>query len=294
MPDDDTIRYSQLLNRLVIDLETTEGLGHVDTLLVDLKQSQIEGIVCRTGFLGREKLTFAWAQLENIGEDSLVVRSQTEAGRRQLAAAQPVIGLEIWTDTGNQAGHIADYELNRQTGEVIQYLFALGGMRELTEGLYGLSPDSILSAGRKRMMVTAGAVERAEPATAGLTQKATQATEFLKADYAQTRQDWKSWVQGAQVLADKVQQHTQKLKDYTQEHLPELTDQVQDKAQQVRDQVQKRVSQAKDRLNQSGLTTPFESDSSSPEAIDIQSFEVWEEDEADPPRPQDSNASSKP
>lgn len=292
MTDDALLRHSQLLNRLVIDYDTTEELGIVDTLLVEAQRAQVTGIVSRAGWLGRQQQTFAWSQLVSIGKDSVLIHAQPAAERADGNAAQEMIGLEVWTDSGDKAGHIADYLFDRQTGAVTLYLFQQG-LRELTEGLYGLSPEAILSVGRKRMMVSAAAVEQAEIQSAGLNQRAAQAADFLRADYRQTRQDWSALKQGAQSWFGKLQQQTQKLSEYTQENLPELTEQLQEKTQQARNQVRQRVDQLKDRLQQTGLTPPGGAFAEPPDTLDIEAFEVWEEDPTAAPSSEDAGRRSE-
>jgi uncharacterized protein YrrD len=284
MVDQDRLRHSQLLNRLVIDYDTTEAIGLFDTFLVEAKPSQITGIICKTGRLGHRKQTFAWSQVLSIGNDSILIRTRPAADRPPDSAAQEMIGLEVWTDSGDKAGHVADYLFDLKTGAVTLYLFQ-EGLRELTEGLYGLSPEAILSVGRRRMMVAADALAQAEIYAAGLNQRAAQAADFLKSDYEQTRQDWSVLKQGAQTWLGKLQRQTQKLSEYTQENLPELTEQLQEKTQGVRDQMRQRVDQLKDRLQQTGLTPPGDALADQPDTLDIEAFEVWEEDPAAAPEP---------
>lgn len=296
MTDDATIRYAELLNRLVIDVDTTEEMGHVEGLLVDLKRAHVEGMVCKAGLLGRQKETFAWSQVTSIGQDSLVVRATAREPMNQdsrdtqdrIAAAQNAIGLEVWTDTGDQVGHIADYVIEPKTGAVVQYLFAAEGLRELTDGLFSFAPSAILSAGRKRMMVTASAAEGAEVYQVGLNQRAAQTADFLKSDYAQTQQDLDTLVKGAKSLAEKLKQRTRQLSDYTQETLPELTEQLQDRTQGIRDRMQKQVEDVKDRL-QKTRPSLFDTDDSKTDTIDIAAFEVWEDDPVSPDEPASPN-----
>ena len=273
-PAPDLLRHSALQDRMVLDYNTTETVGTVETLLVDVKQGQVAGILCKTGLIGRQKQRLSWSQLETIGGDSLVVRGQAEVDPAQLTAAQPAIGLEVWTDTGNKAGHIVDFQFSRTDGEIVWYLFTAEGFKERGEGLYGLKPNDILSAGRKRIMVAAAAVEQAEVKTEGLTQQAGQAPEVMRADDSHPPQDWQSLVQGAKLFGKKVQQRAQELRDYTQEHLPEITEQIQDQTQQAGNTVQKRVEDIRNRLQDKTSST----DKASTETIDLESFEVWEDD----------------
>jgi sporulation protein YlmC with PRC-barrel domain len=298
-PNNLTIRHSELCNQLVIDYDTLEEVGTLDNLLIDVKRSQVEGLVCKSGLLGRQKQTFAWVNLAKIGQDSILLKAATlltETASAALAAAQPIVGLEVWTDAGNRVGYIADFQLHRETGTIGLYLFAFGNavntvteeLQELTSGLYGLAPEAILSAGRKRIMVTEQAIDQAQMVAPGLkqklSQKTSQAADFLQADYDQTQQDWQALVENAQIWKDKLQQQTQKLSGYTQENLPEVTQQLQAQSQKVRQQVQKQVTHWADRLKSGpakGLfNTPSNQRQESADTIDIQAFEVWEEDES--------------
>ena len=280
MPDPsaaELLRHSSLQDRMVLDYDTTETVGTVETLLVDIKQGRVEGLVCKIGLIGRQKEPLAWSQLESIGADSLVVRSQAGHNTERLAVAQSALGLEVWTDAGNKAGRIVDFQFSHDAGEIIWYLFAAEGIKEMGDGLYGLKPSDILSAGRKRIMVSAAAAEQAELKTDGLNQKAAQAADFVRADYSQTQQDWQSLVQGAKLFGKKVQQRAQELKDYTQEHLPEITEQIQDQTQQAGNTVQKRVEEIRGRF-QGAKTASSPNPKGQETPIDLDTFEVWEDD----------------
>jgi uncharacterized protein YrrD/gas vesicle protein len=299
-PDDLTICHSELCNQLILDYDTLEEIGLLENLLIDIKHSQVEGLVCKAGLLGRQKQTFAWANLAKIGQDSILLKPSqppSEAITATLTAAQPIVGLEVWTDAGNRAGYITDFQFHRQTGVISLYLFSFGTttntvteeLQEFTSGLYGLLPETILSAGRKRIMVTEQAIAQAQIVAPGLkqklSQKTAQAVDFLKADANQTQQDWQNLVQNAQTWKTKLQQQTQKLSDYTQDNLPEVTQQLQEKSQQVRDQVQKQVTNWSDRFKDIPGKGLFKAqpkqrpDAANADAIDIQAFEVWEDEE---------------
>ncbi|MEO1592055.1 MAG: PRC-barrel domain-containing protein [Cyanobacteria bacterium J06632_22] len=270
----DLLRHSSLQDQMVLDYDTTETVGTVDLLLADIKQGRVEGLVCKAGLIGRQKEQIAWPQIESIGTDSLVVRLQAGANQVGLDAAQSAIGLEVWTDAGNKAGHIVDFQFSRGDGEIVWYLFTAEGLQSAGDGLYGLQPSDILSAGRKRIMVSAAAAEQAPLRTEGFNQRAAQAAEFVRADYSQTQQDWQSLVSGAKRFGKKFQQRAQELKDYTQDHLPEITEQLQGQTQQASHTVQQRVEDIRNRFQKQTAST----NSDTTETIDLDTFEVWEED----------------
>ena len=268
--DVDLLRHSTLQDRLVLDYDTTESVGAVEALLVDVKQGRVEGLVCKAGLMGRQKERLSWGQLASIGTDSVVVRSHPSSGSERLMAAQPAVSLEVWTEAGNIAGQIVDFQFARNSGEVVWYLFAPEGSTALGDGLYGLRPSDILSAGRKRVMATAAAIEQADRIADGLPPVTAPSPEFLQ-DGSPTPQDWQSLVKGAKQLGQTVQQRAQELKDYTQGHLPELTEQLQGQTQQASNTVQKRFEKIRSQFQQQDTDR-------SPDPIDLDSFEVWEDD----------------
>lgn len=283
---DTIIRQSQLLGRLVMDYDTTEEVGQVDQLWVDVKSSQVRGLTCKSGFWGRDQQRFGWKQLKNIGHDGILVEG--ERGKRShavgdripdLDAAQPMIGLEVWTDAGDRVGHLVDFCLDIRTGTVTRYLFA--AERDATEGVYGLPAAALVSAGRKRIMVGAEAVEQAELYADGLN----PSTADPSSEFDPT--DWRSFAKGAQSLAEQLQTQAERV---SQQNFPELADQLREKTQQVKDQMQQRVSEAKDRLQSSQFQRPepFSPQASkakgkAKETIDIEAFEVWEDDGEESP-----------
>ncbi|MEL7509809.1 MAG: PRC-barrel domain-containing protein [Cyanobacteria bacterium J06554_1] len=275
MADESVLRRGALFGRLVLDYNTTNELGLVDDLLVDLAQGQVVGLLCKGALWQRQRPAYSWEHVTNIGKDSIVIHAP--GAEMPNAAAQPMVGLEVWTDTGNCVGQIVDYRFERQ-GIVIQYLFAQSDQ----PGLYGLAPDAIISAGRKRIMVSALSVEQAA---------------YFADEAPPDQQDWQIAAQTtAQSLADQVQQRAQGLSDYAQERwltedlnqqLQSTTRQLQDRTQGLRSQFNQQVSKAKERLSplnkalENTLENTFDkfSDQTDPPAIDVDSFEVWEDDD---------------
>ncbi len=54
------IKRSDLINRLVLGYSTTEELGRVKQLWLDVKTHQVRGLTCASGLLGHAKHSFAW------------------------------------------------------------------------------------------------------------------------------------------------------------------------------------------------------------------------------------------
>lgn len=255
----------------MLDYDTTDELGLVDNLLVNVAQNQVVGIVCQGPVWQRQRPVYGWGQIANIGADSIVLHTRNP--QTPVAAAQSMVGLEVWTDMGNCVGQVVDYGFERQ-GRVVQYFFA----RPEQPGLYGLATDAIISAGRKRIMVSAQAIDQAPHS----------------ADDVVPESQWQT--ASAQSLADQVQQRAQGWSNYAQEHwLPEdfneqlqsKGQELQDKTQGLRSQLNQQVSNAKKRLKplNRALENTLENtldklgEPQDTPKIDLDSFEVWEDDD---------------
>ncbi len=215
------IRQGELIGRRMMAYETTEEMGVVDHLLVDVKQSHTVGLSYKAPGLLARKQSLSWSQLVKIGRDSLVVKTQeieSDSATATLAAAQNMTGLEVWTDGGDHIGKIVDLCLNADTGKVEQYLFALhyspsDNLSSSEEGpdtsvsddatnvdkpddasdtptpeapttVYVIEPSAIISAGRKRMMIAEEDAQRAQAYAQLLIVNPVQSV-------SQPRTDWK-------------------------------------------------------------------------------------------------------
>ena len=321
------IRQGELVGMGLMAYETTEEVGAIAHLLVDMAQAEVVGFACKaggplSGVLGRTQ-AMSWAQLVKIGRDRIIIHTavpSSEAVENQLAAAQNVTGLEVWTDGGDHIGRVVDFCLEVETGKVQQYLFALNLRDEEppeedveTVEVFAIAPATIISAGRKRMMIAEEDARRAQPYGQRLAVKPDQAERALNwgGEPLPVPTDFNEVIQGAQSFAgkvsDRVKQQAKKFSDeqfargqgaeepYGEGSLPEITEQLQAKSEQVKRRMQKQFEQAKKqvegKLNESPmgrsvsekLGERFEKfvrpQSAQPEEpIDVDAFEVWEED----------------
>lgn len=325
-----TIRQGELVGREVMAYETAEAVGTVEHLLVDVKQSQVVGLMCKTaGLLGR-KQSLSWSQLVNIGRDCLVIHSEMSAefaaAEDRLAAAQDMTGLEVWTDGGDQLGQVVDLCLDLETGVVQQYLFTLNHSDQPAEAdldddfeadepavatvsTYAIAPQAIISAGRRRMMVAEEDARRAQPYEQPLNLRAaanSRSTDWrpepleMPADLGELLQKGQSF---AEKMTERVKQQAKRFNDDRVAHqdrpdadaLPEITEQLQAKTDQVRQQMQQRFTKAKgqldhqleDRLSKTPLGRSLSerlnklgrSQETPTDPIDVEAFEVWEDDD---------------
>ncbi len=295
------IRQGELVGMGLMAYETTEEVGTVDHLLVNVAEAVVVGFACKAsgplgGVLGR-KQSVSWAQLVKIGRDRIIIHTAvppSEMVENQLAAAQNVTGLEIWTDGGDCIGQVVDFCLEVETGKVQQYLFALNLRADTppqenleepavlepeTVEVLAIAPATIISAGRKRMMIAEEDARRAQPyeqrLAIGGSSKPERASD-RRADWRSEQlpipSDFNDVLQGAQSFAGKVTERVkQQAKKFSDEQfsprrrpgqaqsnaLPEITEQLQAKTEQVKQQMQQRFEQAKgqveDKLNDSAV-----------------------------------------
>jgi uncharacterized protein YrrD len=358
------IRQSELVGRAMMAYETAEDVGMVEYLLVDVKSAQVMGLMCKgLGLMGR-KQPLSWSRLVKIGRDSLVVHTEAApvaTHESQLAAAQNMTGLEVWTDGGDHIGRVVDLCVDRATGEVQQYLFALNQVIQhqviqpnaalvtLPEAnasvskpsgadgsvsgasvsgasvsgaeeaviVYAIAPQSIISAGRKRLMIAEEDAQPSRPYGPPLMLKPTASStpSWRPEQMPEMPTDFGELLQKGQSFAGKVsEQVRQRAKQFTDEKLarpefveadslPDITEQLQAKTAQVKQQMQAQFKKASkkaretaqdqmdgglaDRLSSTPLgrslgkrLDKFKRPAAEPqsEPIDVASFEVWEDD----------------
>ncbi|MEM9007828.1 MAG: hypothetical protein AAGE59_30490 [Cyanobacteria bacterium P01_F01_bin.86] len=273
--DATSIRQSELHDRLVIDIETTEELGNLAHFLVDVRHHQVEGFVCRSGFLGRDKTPVMWVQVESVGQDSILVRRSGSTITARFDAALVIDGQAVWTNTGNNVGHLADYCLNLQTGAITRYIFTAPGWQGLKEGLYSFDPAAVVSAGRKRMMVQQTALENAPQFLPGVQDRVAG---VLQQDVERTREDLQGAVDGTRAVAEEVQQRAQTLTEQARSQVGQLFGEAKKRGRRLRHQLNDSVAdvtanlqdKAKGKAEQIPGTT-----------IDVESEAVWPEEDAE-------------
>ena len=276
------IRQSELRNRLVIDLETTEELGKLAHFLVDVKNHQLEGFVCRSGLLGRDKTPVMWVQVESIGQDSILVRRSGNVITARFDDALLVEGQAIWTDTGNNVGKLADYCIDVKTGAIAQYIFTAPGWQGLTEGLYSFEPTAVVSSGRKRMMVQQAALANAPQFVPSMQDRVAG---VLQQDVDRTREDLQGAVDTTRAAAEQVQQRAQELTEQARSQFGQLFGEAKRRSRQLRSQVNDRVADVAADLQDKtkGKVEPL-----SGTTIDVESEPVWPDEAETSPNSNDT------
>lgn len=242
------LKHSDLLDRLVLDPKTAESLGRVGQLWFDPTTHHVLGFSCKGGVLGLGRHRYAWSQIESIGSEGIMVSIFDTEEPRKPSSVEPVIEAEVWTDTGNKAGMLIDYRIHRTTGAVIDYLFTADGWGGLTHGVYALPPAAVVSMTRKRVVARATAIQQAELYAPGITQKISQAKDFIQDDYARTKQDISGVVLGTQAIANQLKEKISGVAGQVQDSTERLTEQAKVTLSDNASQVQQVAEQAKEKI----------------------------------------------
>lgn len=236
---ENTVQQSALLGRLILDRQTTDKIGQVKEFWSHADLHQVTAIVAESGFLGHKVQYLRWAQVDAIGEDSVLVSLSADASGEPPKGSEVVIGHELWTDAGNQVGKLTDYCFDLQTGAITAYLFMSNGWQGIADGIYMLMPQAVVSIGAQRVIAQEALVKASEQFSEGLKGRLNQVTEFFREDYAQTMQDMAALKATGQSTVAQVQAKTQ-----------EATEQVQEVTQQATTAAQSLIGDAQSRLQQ--------------------------------------------
>ena len=323
---DETVRQGELVGKGLMAYETTEEVGSVEHFLIDVKRSHTLALAYKSPGLIARKQSVSWQSIAKLGGDRILIHTEpTEPATNEadLAAAQNMSGLEVWTDGGDRIGTIVDIRIEKATGKVKQYLFELEheqaeaetAEQELSVNVYPIEPQMIISAGRKRLMIAEEDAKRAQANGEVIARSLVQTTASppipplpseLPTDFG------KLFQQGKSIAEKATQQAREKAKQFTEERLanqdfveadslPDITEQLQAKTAQARQQIQQQLGKAAEkaekakeqidgRLGKSSFGRSLGSslnqaigkfkrpDESESEPIDVDAFEVWEDD----------------
>lgn len=247
----EVVKHSELLNQLVIDLNTMEELGRINALWMHPLAHRVLGFICNSGLLGTKKLVFNLAQIKTLGANSILVNAKpVETDNRKVRQLETLLNCEVWSDAGNKTGDITDYLFNLKTGAITQYLLVSNRWGGLASGVYLLPSSQILSIGSKRVLVSAAAVQTLSVEREGIKQKLAKAGNLLKQDYMQATQDLQTLAQQAQSTTKGAKERTQALAEQAKEKVQTINDQfkqgTQTLSKQAKQKGQNLVEQVKE------------------------------------------------
>lgn len=285
----------ELLRRLPIDLDTTESFGPITEVWVDPRGHRVIGGGCGGG-LGRRSRRFAWGQVVSIGHDGLVLRATTDQQVEAALADGFVLGeIEVWSDYGDRLGHLINYRFDPSQGTILQYHFTtVQTVSALVPGTYAIPPETIISLGRRRMMVAHTALAQAErlgdptplrPAGHRSPLDALPLDQVLD-HMPDPKQTWDTTVDktrqastqlGTQI-SEQWQEQGQKLQAQAQQRVGHWLGDVKKRTRRLRHQLRETVSDVT-----AGLPTPPPPRRGTPPTIDVDAID-WDDDPSPPQR----------
>jgi uncharacterized protein YrrD len=230
----ESVRYSDLLNQIVLKRSTMAELGRVEVLWEYPQAHRVFGFICKSGPFDRTKTAFNLDQLETIGDNGLFVSSdpvETDADR--VKQIESLIGSEVWTDMGNRLGRINDHIFDIKTGAIKLYLFSPGGLKRLAGPVYALYPTQVLGWGSRRVVVSAGIANQLEVYEPGVQDRISRFAEVFNAESTQVGQ---GLLERAKAKAKRAGSKAQILAEQARDRAQELSAELLDSAEYARGQ----------------------------------------------------------
>ncbi|BAC88482.1 PRC-barrel domain-containing protein [Gloeobacter violaceus] len=272
------LKYSELINRPILDLRTTEELGRVDNLSTVEDAHRVAGIIYKSGFLGGQKKTLLLSQIRAIGPDALMVNTDGETDE-QIKSGESLVGHEVWTDGGSRIGKITDFLFDGQTGVISHYLFAASGWSGITDGTYLLEASAITTPGKKRVIVNEAVAKSSTLYSEGLKQRLgtalEQAKERSQSLTDQLKERTAALGEQAKGLVDQAKERGQVLGEQAKERAAALGEQARELADQAIERGQSLVESTQERLH--------------PPTTDVEATVVEEPQPLPPAEPVDSS-----
>ncbi len=232
----ESVRYSNVINQLVLNRSTMDEFGRVEVLWEYPQAHRVLGFICKSGPFDRVKLAFNLDQLETIGENGIFVNADpVETDAQRVQQIESLIGSEIWTDIGNRLGRIHDHVFDLKTGMVKYYLFSPGGLKRLAGPVYALYPTQVLGWGKRRVVVSAGIADQLEVYEPGVQDRISRLTETLNEESSHASQGLQSVVERAKQKAKRARSKAQILAEQARERAQELSYELLESAEVARD-----------------------------------------------------------
>ncbi|HEY9639681.1 MAG TPA: hypothetical protein V6C57_04320 [Coleofasciculaceae cyanobacterium] len=238
------VRQSDLLNQLVLDRQTLEELGRVETLWMYPPAHRVLGFICKSGFLGNKKFAFKLDQITAVGASGVLTHASpqpTEASKVQQL--ESLIQREIWSDEGNQIGKITDCLFNLQTGIITDYLFVSSGWAGAIGQVYQLPTAEISSFGKKRVLVKESAATHFSLYSEGLPQKFTKVKESIQQE---ATQELRSLAERAESVTEQARERLQSFTEQAKERAQIFSQKAKETAQAFNEQLNEQLKDVKE------------------------------------------------
>ncbi|MBM0742754.1 hypothetical protein JOY44_14250 [Phormidium sp. CLA17] len=240
----EVIRHSELINQLVLNRTTLEEFGRVEILWMYPPAHRVLGFICKSGFLGNQKSAFKLSQIEAIGVNGILTRSQPDAtDAERVRQLESLIHSEVWSNGGEKVGKIIDCVFNLRSGAISDYLVVGDRLSKLAGTIYRLPINRISSLGHKRVLVSDRTIQSFPLYREGIQQKISKASNAVKDDYTQVTQELRSIAQRAQ---DTRLQTTSQLRNFAE--------QAKDRAQLLAEQAKERAQELNEQIREGAET----------------------------------------
>jgi uncharacterized protein YrrD len=230
----ESVRYSDLLNQIVLQRSTMAELGRVEVLWEYPQAHRVFGFICKSGPFDRTKTAFNLDQLDTIGDNGLLVNSDpVETDVDRVKQIESLIGSEVWTDMGNRLGRINDHLFDLKTGAIKLYLFSPAGLKRLSGPVYALYPTQVLGWGNRRVVVSGGIANQLEIYEPGVQDRISRFAAVLNTEGTQVGQ---GLLDRAKAKAKQAGSKAQILAEQARDRAQELSAELLDSAEYARGQ----------------------------------------------------------
>nr|AAA75110.1 orf288 putative protein; Method: conceptual translation supplied by author [Synechococcus elongatus PCC 7942 = FACHB-805] len=212
------LTLSDLLNRQVLDRQTTDEHGRIDRVWMHPPAHRVLGFLCKQGLIRGEFSAFRLDQLHALGDDSVVLEAAPQpANPEKVDRLESLLQHEVWTDAGLHVGKIVDCRFDRQTGYISAYLVSPHGWRGVAGMLWDLDPQLVLSYGQARVLVAELDPETLPVYEAGLTEAVAGSEPDYRHLLGDLRQRARHWKQELKLQVSKVKEQAQEVLAQVQE-----------------------------------------------------------------------------
>ncbi len=154
------MKFSELKDRAVVDLERASKLGSLDNLIIDPASRQVVGLKIKSGLFNAGKV-LPLSDMRSVGHDAITVSqatlpepdgavAQEEHPMQKFPDLKTIIGNSVVTQAGKLLGEISDVMLDENTLAITGYEVSSGGIFAKKHSISN-SPD--LNFGAKILIV---------------------------------------------------------------------------------------------------------------------------------------------
>src|SRR4051812_22155593 len=151
----------RLIDRPILSLADGVRVGAVKDIILAPANDQVVGLLTDEGGMFSSPHVVPLDEVESFGRDAVVVRStdsvvpadRTPDIKQILDRGTSLVGIKVYTDTGEAQGTVNDVYFDETSGEVTALEITGGTFSNLTNGLRNLPVDDIVRTGPEVLFV---------------------------------------------------------------------------------------------------------------------------------------------